>query len=178
MHPAHTQHAAVDVTQLGKASIKAKTLSSLPSRESVLRQSARPAGSRLPATAQRGHEAVIYDMREALGGKISALIPSPEFPMKSLGLSWEGCGMRSPRQPAAENESGRSGTDQGDYDFVVIAVVHKSQGPTHTRQGEDDPGPGIPRLSKLDQVKVGRRWSLSGRQRRLRRSHRGASPGG
>jgi NADPH-dependent glutamate synthase beta subunit-like oxidoreductase/glutamate synthase domain-containing protein 3/NAD-dependent dihydropyrimidine dehydrogenase PreA subunit len=76
----------VDVSQLGKASIRAQ-LPKLPP----------PTGKRIAVIGggaagisiawqlrQQGHEAVIYDMRAELGGKISAMIPKSRIPDEVL----------------------------------------------------------------------------------------------
>ena len=72
----------VDVSQLGKASLRAK-LPELPSltgkRIAVI--GGGPSGISVAWQLRRqGHEVIIYDMREELGGKISAMIPRSRIP--------------------------------------------------------------------------------------------------
>ena len=72
----------VDVSQLGKASIRAK-LPELPpltgKRIAVI--GGGPSGISVAWQLRRqGHEAIVYDMRPELGGKISAMIPRSRIP--------------------------------------------------------------------------------------------------
>jgi NADPH-dependent glutamate synthase beta subunit-like oxidoreductase/glutamate synthase domain-containing protein 3/NAD-dependent dihydropyrimidine dehydrogenase PreA subunit len=72
----------VDVTQLGKASLRAK-LPVLPpltgKRIAVI--GGGPSGISVAWQLRRqGHEAIVYDMRPELGGKISAMIPRSRIP--------------------------------------------------------------------------------------------------
>ena len=72
----------VDVSQLGKASLRAK-LPELPSlsgkRIAVI--GGGPSGISVAWQLRRqGHEVIIYDMRPELGGKISAMIPTVSHP--------------------------------------------------------------------------------------------------
>jgi hypothetical protein len=83
--------APVDVTQLGKASVQAK-LPELPA----------PSGRKIAVIGggaagisvawqlrQQGHEAVIYDLGEQLGGKISAMIPKSRIPDEVMSAELE-----------------------------------------------------------------------------------------
>ncbi len=72
----------VDITQLGKASIRAK-LPELPpltgKRIAVI--GGGPSGiSAAWQLRRQGHEAIVYDMRPELGGKISSMIPRSRIP--------------------------------------------------------------------------------------------------
>ncbi|MGO8944716.1 MAG: FAD-dependent oxidoreductase [Syntrophobacteraceae bacterium] len=72
----------VDVTQLGKASLRAKLPEPPPltgKRIAVI--GGGPSGISVAWQLRRqGHEAIIYDMRPELGGKISAMIPRSRIP--------------------------------------------------------------------------------------------------
>ncbi|MHC1728499.1 MAG: FAD-dependent oxidoreductase [Syntrophobacteraceae bacterium] len=72
----------VDVSQLGKASIRAKApVLPPPSGKRIAVIGGGPAGISIAwKLRQQGHEAVIYDMQPELGGKIAALIPSSRIP--------------------------------------------------------------------------------------------------
>jgi NADPH-dependent glutamate synthase beta subunit-like oxidoreductase/glutamate synthase domain-containing protein 3/NAD-dependent dihydropyrimidine dehydrogenase PreA subunit len=72
----------VDVSQLGKASIAAK-LPELPplSGKKIAVVGGGPSGISVAWQLRRqGHEAIVYDMRPELGGKISAMIPRSRIP--------------------------------------------------------------------------------------------------
>jgi NADPH-dependent glutamate synthase beta subunit-like oxidoreductase len=76
----------VDVSQLGKASLRAK-LPELPAPtgKKIAVIGGGPAGISIAwQLRQQGHEAVIYDMRGELGGKISAMIPKSRIPDEVL----------------------------------------------------------------------------------------------
>ncbi len=72
----------VDVSQLGKASLRAKLPAPPPltgKRIAVI--GGGPSGISVAWQLRRlGHEAIIYDMRQELGGKISAMIPRSRIP--------------------------------------------------------------------------------------------------
>jgi len=72
----------VDVSQLGKASLKAK-LPELPpfTGKRIAIIGGGPSGISVAWQLRRkGHEAIVYDMRPELGGKISAMIPRSRIP--------------------------------------------------------------------------------------------------
>lgn len=74
--------ASVDVSQLGRASIRAKAPQlPPPSGKRIAVVGGGPAGISIAwKLRQLGHEAVIYDMQPELGGKIAALIPASRIP--------------------------------------------------------------------------------------------------
>lgn len=115
----------VDISQLGKASIKAR-LPELPpltgKRIAVI--GGGPAGISVAwQLRQQGHEAVIYDMAKTLGGKIASVIPDSRIPKEVITAELERI------QKAIPHVHLRQGLRQEDfeqlkvdYDFVVIAV--------------------------------------------------------
>jgi NADPH-dependent glutamate synthase beta subunit-like oxidoreductase/glutamate synthase domain-containing protein 3/NAD-dependent dihydropyrimidine dehydrogenase PreA subunit len=156
----------VDVTQLGKASIKAKTPELPPltgKRIAVI--GGGPAGISVAwQLRQRGHEAVIYDMREALGGKISALIPKSRIPDEVVGAE---LGRVRDALPHINLQQKMSQDDleqiKADYDFVVIAVgAQKPRILPIPGKEKMIPALDFLRQSKLDQVKVGKRVVIIG----------------
>ena len=156
----------VDVSQLGKASIEAK-LPELPSlsgkRIAVI--GGGPAGISIAwQLRQKGHEAVIYDMQETLGGKIAALIPKSRIPDEVVQAE---VGRITQAIPHVRLQQRLTRTDieqlKEDYDFVVIA--------TGAQKPRIIPIPGSDRLipaleflrqSKQDQIKVGKRVVIIG----------------
>lgn len=117
--------ASVDVTKIGKASIQAKT-PELPTlkggRVAVI--GGGPAGISMAwQLRQRGHEAVVYDMSETLGGKISAVIPESRIPKAVVEAELDRARGVIPHvhlQQALRKEDVER--LRGDFDFLVIAV--------------------------------------------------------
>jgi NADPH-dependent glutamate synthase beta subunit-like oxidoreductase/glutamate synthase domain-containing protein 3/NAD-dependent dihydropyrimidine dehydrogenase PreA subunit len=156
----------VDVTQLGKASVRAK-LPALPplSGRNIAVIGGGPAGISVAWQLRRqGHEAVIYDMSEQLGGKISSLIPKSRIPDEVVDAELERTRQAIPhvhlRQRLTRSEAAQLKVD---YDFVVIAVG--------AQKARRLPVPGaermIPaleflRLSKTDEARVGKRVIIVG----------------
>jgi len=156
----------VDVTQLGRASIKAKTPELPPltgKRIAVI--GGGPAGISVAwQLRQRGHEAVIYDMREALGGKITALIPKTRIPDEVVGAE---LGRVRDALPHVNLQQKMSQDDleqiKADYDFVVIAVgAQKPRVLPIPGKEKMIPALDFLRQSKLDQVKVGKKVVIIG----------------
>ncbi len=116
---------SVDITQLGKASIEAK-LPELPpeSGKKIAVIGGGPAGISVAWQLRRkGHETVIYDMAETLGGKISSMIPQSRIPREVVDKEIERVAKVIPRvhlrQKLKKKEVERLADD---YDFIVIAV--------------------------------------------------------
>ena len=116
---------SVDITQLGKASIDAK-LPDLPpeSGKKIAVIGGGPSGISVAWQLRRkGHQAVIYDMSETLGGKISSMIPSSRIPKEVVDKELDRIGKVIPhvhlRQKLEKEELERL---QDDYDFIVIAA--------------------------------------------------------
>lgn len=117
--------ASVDVTRIGKASIDAKT-PALPAlkegRIAVI--GGGPAGISVAwQLRQRGHEAVVYDMTEKLGGKISSVIPDSRIPKEvvdaELARAREAIPHVHLQQMLRKEDVSRL---QEDFDYVVVAV--------------------------------------------------------
>jgi NADPH-dependent glutamate synthase beta subunit-like oxidoreductase/glutamate synthase domain-containing protein 3/NAD-dependent dihydropyrimidine dehydrogenase PreA subunit len=158
--------APVDVTQLGKASIKAKLPEVPPlsgKRVAVIGGGA--AGISVAwQLRQKGHEAVIYDSGESLGGKISSLIPTSRIPKEIVTAEVERIEAALPRvflrQPLKKDDLEQMKVD---FDFIVIAVgAHKPR--IIPMPGKERLVPALEFLkqSKKDQAKVGKRVVIIG----------------
>ncbi len=115
----------VDVTQLGKASIRAK-LPELPvlSGKKVAVIGGGPAGLSVAwQLRQRGHEATVFDMSGQLGGKISALIPESRIPKEVIDEELKRIKSVLPhvhlQQPLTPDDMEQF---KADYDLVVVAT--------------------------------------------------------
>lgn len=151
--------APVDVTGLGKASIDAKT-PEMPtlSGGKVAVVGGGPAGISIAWQLRRaGHEAVIYDMSETLGGKMSSLIPQTRIPSDVLEAELERVRKVLPHVHLQQCLN-RDDIEQlkADYDYVVIAagatrprmlpvpgrerMIPANDFLARSRRGEIDPG--------------------------------------
>lgn len=116
---------AVDVTQLGRASIDAK-LPDLPeeSGKKIAVIGGGPAGISVAWQLRRkGHRAVVYDMSETLGGKITDQIPNSRIPKDVVDKEIERIAAVIPHVHLKQKLE-RSDLEQmiADYEFVVLAV--------------------------------------------------------
>jgi len=117
--------APVDVTKLGQASIAA-SLPQLPplsgNRVAVL--GGGPAGISVAwQLRQQGHETVIYDMAEMLGGKMTAVIPGSRIPQSVVANELERVKEAIPHvhlQQALGKED--MAQLREDFDFLIVAV--------------------------------------------------------
>jgi len=116
--------APVDITLLGKASIKAKTpvMPELSGRK-VAVIGGGPAGISAAWQLRRaGHEAVIFDNAEEIGGKITSVIPNTRIPKdvisKELGRVKDVVG----HVQASEITKAEFEKIAAEYDFVIIAT--------------------------------------------------------
>jgi NADPH-dependent glutamate synthase beta subunit-like oxidoreductase/NAD-dependent dihydropyrimidine dehydrogenase PreA subunit len=158
--------APVDVTQLGKASIKAK-LAELPviSGKKVAVIGGGPSGMSVAwQLRQSGHETVIYDMAGTLGGKISSLIPESRIPKDVITAELERVRDVIPHIHLQQGIQ-KDDIDQikEDYDFVVIATgAHKPI--TLNIEGSEFMIPASDFLvkAKSDDIKPGRRVVVIG----------------
>ena len=158
--------APVDVKQLGKASLDAK-LPELPPmtgrRIAVI--GGGPAGTSLGwQLLQQGHEPVIFDMEEKLGGKLSSVIPKTRIPKEVISGELERIRNALPNVHLQQRLT-RDDLEQlkMDYDFVVIAVG--AQKPRILPvSGEERLIPALDflRQSKQDQAKVGKHVVIIG----------------
>jgi len=115
---------SVDITQLGRASIAART-PQLPPADGgkVAVIGGGPAGISVAWQLRRaGHQATVYDMSAILGGKISALIPESRIPKAVLDAELERVREVIPHVHLQQQLT-RDDFEQlkADYDFIVLA---------------------------------------------------------
>ncbi|MFZ2446970.1 MAG: FAD-dependent oxidoreductase [Syntrophobacteraceae bacterium] len=158
--------APVDVSQLGRASIRAK-LPELPppSGKKIAVIGGGPAGISIAwQLRQHGHEAVIYDMHAELGGKISALIPKSRIPDEVISAELERVRKALPLVNLRQRLN-RADVEElkEEFDFIVIAAG--AQKPRILPiPGKEKMLPALEflRRSKAGQVKVGKRVLIIG----------------
>jgi NADPH-dependent glutamate synthase beta subunit-like oxidoreductase/NAD-dependent dihydropyrimidine dehydrogenase PreA subunit len=156
----------VDVGELGKASIGAK-LPELPplSEKRVAVIGGGPGGISVAwQLRQRGHEAVIFDIQQKLGGKISSTIPKTRIPDEVVTTELDRAREALPHIHLQQH-IGSEDVEQlkVDYDFVVIAVG--AQKPRILPvPGKERMIPALEflRQSRLDQAQVGKRVVVIG----------------
>jgi NADPH-dependent glutamate synthase beta subunit-like oxidoreductase/NAD-dependent dihydropyrimidine dehydrogenase PreA subunit len=152
--------AAVDVTLLGQASIRAK-LPELPSQDDkkIAVVGAGPAGISVAwQLRQKGHQVTIYEMADTLGGKFARVIPASRIPAEVLARELQRVKEVLPhvhlQQPLRREDF--EGLKE-DFDFVVIA--------TGAQKPRTLPIPGHERTltaldflakAKSDQLKIGK----------------------
>ena len=117
--------AAVDVTRLGRASIEAAAPELPPAtghRVAVI--GGGPAGISTAWQLRRmGHEAVIYDRSDKLGGKIASVIPDSRIPADVLEKELERVATLLPHVHLQRGLERRDVEEiKADFDFVVVAV--------------------------------------------------------
>lgn len=158
--------APVDVKQLGKASLDAK-LPELPpltgKRIAVI--GGGPAGISVGWQLRRqGHEPVIFDMEEKLGGKLSSVIPKTRIPGEVISGELERVRNALPHVHLQQRLT-RDELEQlkVDYDFVVIAVgARKPRILPVSGKERLIPALDFLRQSKQDQAEVGKRVVIIG----------------
>ncbi len=156
----------VDVSQLGRASLKA-VLPELPalSGKRIAVIGGGPAGISVAwQLRQKGHESVIYDMQDTLGGKISALIPSSRIPGEVVDAEVERVKEAIPHVNLSRKLD-RDDLEQlkADYDFVVIAVgTHQPRILSIPGRDRLIPALHFLRKSKANQTQVGKRVVIIG----------------
>jgi len=156
----------VDVSQLGKASLRAK-LPELPplSGKRIAVIGGGPSGISVAWQLRRqGHEAIIYDMRPELGGKISAMIPRSRIPDEiveaELARVREAIAHVNLRQRLERSDVEEL---REEFDFIVIA-----SGAQRPRvlpiPGKEKMVPALEflRMSKAGEAKVGKRVLVIG----------------
>jgi NADPH-dependent glutamate synthase beta subunit-like oxidoreductase/glutamate synthase domain-containing protein 3/ferredoxin len=146
---------AVDIQQLGKASLSAGTPTLPPlSGRKIAVIGGGPAGISVAwQLRQQGHEATVYDTSKTLGGKMTAAIPESRIPREVLHKELERVREIIPhvhlQQPMSRGEMEQL---EADYDFIVIA--------TGAHQPRTLPVPGkermITALEFLKQAKAGK----------------------
>jgi NADPH-dependent glutamate synthase beta subunit-like oxidoreductase/glutamate synthase domain-containing protein 3/NAD-dependent dihydropyrimidine dehydrogenase PreA subunit len=117
--------APVDVTQLGRASIKAK-LPELPpeSDKKIAIIGGGPAGISVGwQLRQKGHQVVIYEVAKDIGGKFSRIIPESRIPTEVITTELERVkevlAHVHPQHPLKQDNIKQL---REDFDFVVIAT--------------------------------------------------------
>lgn len=156
----------LDIAQLGKASLKAK-LPELPplTGKKIAVIGGGPAGISVAwKLRQQGHDAVIYDMRGELGGKISAMIPKSRIPDEVLAAELARVKEALPhvnlrqRLEKADVEELRE-----EYDFVVIASgAQKARVLNIPGKEKLVPALEFLHMSKAGEAKVGKRVLIIG----------------
>ena len=156
----------VDVTQLGKASLRAK-LPELPpltgKRIAVI--GGGPSGISVAWQLRRqGHEAVVYDMSPELGGKISAMIPSSRIPNDVLEAELARVREALPHLNLRQRLE-RSDIEELKEEFDFIVIASGAQRPRLLPiPGKEKMIPALEflRMSKAGQAKVGKRVLIIG----------------
>lgn len=161
-----TNMVALDVKQLGKASLDAK-LPELPpfTGHQIGIIGGGPAGISVAwQLRQQGHEAVIFDMEKTLGGKLTSAIPKTRIPEAVLNAELERVRKTLPHVHLQQRLTADDLKElKADYDFVVIAV-----GANKPRilpvPGKERMIPAIDflRQSRQDSAKVGKRVVIIG----------------
>ncbi len=156
----------VDTTVLGKASIKAGVPKiKPPSGFRVAVIGGGPAGISVAwQLRQKGHDAIIYDRRDVLGGKISEVIPLSRIPENVLNAEIERVKKVIPRinlqQNLTKEEIERL---KADYDFIVIAIGAQKPRTLNVPGAElAITARDFLRLSKYNKVKAGKRIVIIG----------------
>ncbi len=116
---------SVDITQLGKASLEAGVPEPAPEtgrRIAVI--GGGPAGISVAWQLRRqGHEAIIYDMTETLGGKIASMVPRSRVPQSVVAAELERIQEVIPHVNL-QQRLGREDMERlrEDFDYIVIAT--------------------------------------------------------
>jgi NADPH-dependent glutamate synthase beta subunit-like oxidoreductase/glutamate synthase domain-containing protein 3/ferredoxin len=132
---------SVDITQLGKASVKAKP-PKMPKKsgKKIAVIGGGPAGISVAwQLRHRGHEATLYDSSEELGGKVMSVIPETRIPKEVIAEELKRIKKIIPHVHLQQKLT-KDDIEQlkADFDFVVIA--------TGARQPKTLPVPGKERL--------------------------------
>ncbi|MCE5334937.1 MAG: FAD-dependent oxidoreductase [Desulfobacteraceae bacterium] len=156
----------VDVSQLGRASIKAG-LPTLPPQtgKRIAVIGGGPAGISIAwQLRQQGHEAVIYDMHPELGGKIAALIPRSRIPDEVLQAEIARVKTAIPHVNLQQRLN-RSDIEELKEEFDFIVVASGAQKPRVIPiPGKEKLVPALEflRRSKQNKAKVGERVVIIG----------------
>lgn len=150
----------VDVQQLGKVSLEAK-LPELPAltgkRIAVI--GGGPSGISVAWQLRRqGHEAAVFDMEKALGGKIESVIPKTRIPQEVITAELDRVRSVLPHVHLQQQLTGEDLEQlKVDYDFVVIAVgAQKPRILPVPGKERMIPALDFLRKSKQDKVQVGK----------------------
>ena len=156
----------VDVSQLGKASLRAK-LPELPpltgKRIAVI--GGGPSGISVGWQLRRqGHEAIVYDMRQELGGKISAMIPRSRIPDEVVEAELARVREALPHVNLRQR-LGRSDIEELREGFDFIVIASGAQRPRFLPiPGKEKMVPALEflRMCKVGEAKVGKRVVIIG----------------
>jgi len=156
----------VDVSQLGKASLRAK-LPELPpltgKRIAVI--GGGPSGISVGWQLRRqGHEAIVYDMRPELGGKISAMIPRSRIPDEVVEAELARVREALPHVNLLQR-LGRSDIEELREGFDFIVIASGAQRPRFLPiPGKEKMVPALEflRMCKAGEAKVGKRVVIIG----------------
>jgi len=156
----------VDVTQLGKASLKAKLPEPPPltgKRIAVI--GGGPSGISVAWQLRRqGHEAIIYDMRPELGGKIAAMIPRSRIPDEIVEAELARVREAIPHVNLRQRLE-KSDIEELREGFDVIVIASGAQRPRVIPiPGKEKLVPALEflRMSKAGEAKVGKRVLVIG----------------
>ncbi len=163
----------LDISQLGKASVNAKLPDFPPlSGKRVAIIGGGPAGISVAWQLRRkGHEAIIYDMRPELGGKISAMIPKTRIPDEVVGAELARVKEVIPHVNLRQRLE-RSDIEEIREDFDFLVIASGTQKPRVLPiPGKRETGAGH-RVSGEEQSGASKGWKARadhrGRKRRLR----------
>jgi len=147
--------ASVDITKLGREGHKSKAPKLPPlSGRRVAVIGGGPAGISIAwQIRMKGHEAVVFDMAETLGGKIASAIPDSRVPREVVEAEIERAAKVLPHvHLRQELKSGEFEEFREEYDFVILAIGAQKPRmipvPGHERI--------IPALTFLQEVKKGK----------------------
>ena len=156
----------VDVSQLGKASLRAK-LPELPplSGKRIAVIGGGPSGISVGWQLRRqGHEAIVYDMRPELGGKISAMIPRSRIPDEVVEAELARVREALPHVNLRQR-LGRSDIEELREGFDFIVIASGAQRPRFLPiPGKEKMVPALEflRMCKVGEAKVGKRVVIIG----------------
>ncbi len=158
--------APVDVSQLGRASIKAK-IPELPAQtgKKIAIIGGGPAGISIAWQLRRlGHETVIYDMQPELGGKISSLIPRSRIPDEVVNAEIQRVKKAIPHVNLSRHLDRSEIEDmKEEFDFIVVAAgAQKPRVIPIPGKEKMIPALEFLRQSKQNKAKVGKRVVIIG----------------
>ncbi len=158
--------APVDVSQLGRASINAKTPELPPQTgKKIAVIGGGPAGISIAWQLRRmGHETVIYDMQPELGGKISALIPRSRIPDEVVDAEIKRVKKAIPHVNLSRHLDRSEIEDmKEEFDFIVVAAgAQKPRVIPIPGKEKLIPALEFLRRSKQNKIKVGKRVVIIG----------------
>jgi NADPH-dependent glutamate synthase beta subunit-like oxidoreductase/glutamate synthase domain-containing protein 3/Pyruvate/2-oxoacid:ferredoxin oxidoreductase delta subunit len=157
---------AADVTKLGQASVQA-SMPELPpaSGSKIAVIGGGPAGISIAWQLRlKGHEPVVFDRGERLGGKISEVIPRSRIPEEVLHSELERVEEAIPHVHQGKDLTGEEVEQlKLDYDFVVLAVgAHRPRSLEVPGKERMQPALDFLRAAQSNQIEVGDRVVVIG----------------